>query len=85
VDAPHLRKLRKYCLIGIFHGAMVLTKRLHFFIFKLPKTIAHLPIAEGLSFRSLDGAFMFAKLPNEKGDLIQVCSEFSPPTSELVA
>jgi hypothetical protein len=53
MKALHLCKLRKDCLAGIGHGKMALTKRLHFFIFQLPKaehkTIALLPIAEGLS------------------------------------
>ncbi len=37
MNAPHLCKLRKACLTGTGHGATVLTKRLHFFIFQLPK------------------------------------------------
>jgi hypothetical protein len=37
MNAPHLCKLRKDYLTGIGKGAMVLTKRLHFFIFQLPK------------------------------------------------
>jgi hypothetical protein len=37
MSAPHLCKWRRFCLTGISHGAMVLTKRLHFFIFQLPK------------------------------------------------
>jgi hypothetical protein len=48
-----LRTLVKLCkdyLTAIGHGAVVLTKRLYFFIFQLPKIIEHLPIAEGLSF-----------------------------------
>jgi hypothetical protein len=44
MNAPHLCKLRKHCLTGNGHGAMV-----HFFIFPIAndgtKTIAHLPIA----------------------------------------
>jgi hypothetical protein len=41
VNAPCLRKLCKDCLIGF--GAMVLTKRLHFFIFQLPQA-EHVPL-----------------------------------------
>jgi hypothetical protein len=37
MNALHFCKLRKDCLTGISHGAMVLTKRLHVFIFQLPK------------------------------------------------
>jgi hypothetical protein len=37
-----------------------------------PKTIAPLPISEGLSFRSLDERFYNWKLQNEKTNLIQV-------------
>jgi hypothetical protein len=37
MNAPHLCKLRKECLTGICHEAMVLTKHLHFLIFQLPK------------------------------------------------
>ncbi len=47
------------------------------------KTIAHLSIAEGLSFWSLDRCIYNCKLRNEK-DLIQVRNEFSLPTSKLV-
>jgi hypothetical protein len=36
MNASHLYKLHKDCLTGVGHGAMVLTKRLHFFIFQLP-------------------------------------------------
>ncbi len=38
MNAPHLCKLRKECLTSVCHGAMVLTKRLRFLIFQLPKT-----------------------------------------------
>ena len=41
------------------------------------KTIAHLLIAEGLSFRSLDRRIYDCKLRNEK-DFFQVRSECSP-------
>jgi hypothetical protein len=41
------------------------------------KTIAHLPIAEGSSFRNL-GAFTIVNFGRRKKDLIQVGSEFSP-------
>jgi hypothetical protein len=37
MNAPHLSKLLKHNFTGIAHGAMVLTKRFHFFIFQLPK------------------------------------------------
>jgi hypothetical protein len=70
--------------------AMVLTKRCHFLPFLYfpivkggTKTIVHLSIAEGLSFRSLDRCIYDCKLRNEK-DLIQVRNEISLPTSKLV-
>jgi hypothetical protein len=37
MNAPHRCKFRKDYLTDINHGAMVLTKRLHFFVFQLPK------------------------------------------------
>jgi hypothetical protein len=37
VNAPRVCKVRKDCLTGIGFGAMVLTKRLHFFILQFPK------------------------------------------------
>jgi hypothetical protein len=37
MNAPHLCKLRNDCLTGIGHDEMVFEKRLHFFIFQLPK------------------------------------------------
>jgi hypothetical protein len=37
MNDQHLCKLRKECLTGICHGAMVLTKRLYFLIFQLSK------------------------------------------------
>jgi hypothetical protein len=46
--------------------------------------IAHLSLAEGLSFQSLDKCIYDCKLRNEKR-LLQVRNEFSPPTSKLVA
>jgi hypothetical protein len=62
--------LHKDCHTGIGQGAMVFTKRLHFFIFRLPKAeqgpFAHLRIAEGLSFQSLDRRIYDCKLRNEK-------------------
>jgi hypothetical protein len=68
---------------------MVLTYRLHFFIFHLPKvgtkTIAILSIVEGLSFWSFDRLIYGCKLWNEKQNLIQVRNEFPQPTSKLVA
>jgi hypothetical protein len=70
MNAPHLCKLCKDCLTGIGHGAMVLTKRLHFFIFQLlkveTKTIAHLLFVEGLSFQNLNRCIQNCKLRNEK-------------------
>ncbi len=51
MNALHLCKLRKECLTGICHEAMVLTKHLLFLIFQLPKaeqwplTIAHIWIS----------------------------------------
>jgi hypothetical protein len=81
--------LHKDCHTGIGQGVMVFTKRLHFFIFLLPKAeqgpFAHLRIAEGLSFQSLDSRIYYCKLRNEKKNLILVCNEFSPPISKLVA
>jgi hypothetical protein len=89
VNALHLCKLHKDCHTGIGHSAMVFTKRLHFFIFRLPKAeqglFAHLRIVEGLSFISLDSRIYYCKLRNEKKDLILLCSDFSPPISKLVA
>jgi hypothetical protein len=38
MNAPRLCKLRKNCPTSTGHGAMVLTKPLHFCIFQLPKT-----------------------------------------------
>jgi hypothetical protein len=82
-------KLRRDCLTGIGHGTMVLTKRLHYFHFSIAKggtkTIGHLPIAEGLSFRSLDRCIYDCKRRNEKKDSIHVRREFSLPLSNLVA
>jgi hypothetical protein len=37
MNALHLCKLRKDCHTGIGHGAMLLTKCAHFFIFQLTK------------------------------------------------
>jgi hypothetical protein len=74
--ALRLCELRKDCRTGIDHGTKVLKTHLHFFIFQLPKagtrTIAQLPIAEGLNFRSLNSCIYDCKLWNEKKDLIQV-------------
>jgi hypothetical protein len=54
MNATRLCKLRKDYPTGIGNGAMVLTKRLHFFIFQLPKAeerpLHTLQTAEGLSF-----------------------------------
>jgi hypothetical protein len=38
-----------------------------------------------VEFPELIYAHFYCELRNEKKDLIQVCSEFSPPTSKLVA
>jgi hypothetical protein len=67
---------------------MVLTNAciFYFFIAKSgTKTIAHLPIAEGLSFRSLDRRTIVNGEMKKKKHLIHVRSEFSLPTSYLVA
>jgi hypothetical protein len=69
VNAPRLCKLRKECLIGIGHGAMVLTKcLLYFLIFQLSKAEQGplRTVSEGLSFRSLDRRIYDCKLRNEK-------------------
>jgi hypothetical protein len=87
MNALHLCKLRKDCLSDFCHDAMVLTKRLYFLtpIAKGgTKTIAYLPFTEGLSFRSLDRHIYECKFWNDK-NFNQVCSEFSSPTSKLVA
>ncbi len=81
VNAPRLCKLFKDCLTEIGHGAMGVNKTppflnfpfLHFLIASGTGTIAHLPIAEGLS---LDRCFQDCKLRNGIKDLIQVRSEF---------
>ncbi len=63
--------------------AMVLTKMTPFLHLPIAKggtrSIAHLPVAEGLSFQSLD-----CKLRKKKR-FNQVCSEFSSTTSKSVA
>jgi hypothetical protein len=85
MNAPRLCKLRKNCPTSTGHGAMVLTKPLHFFFSnyqRLTKTIAHLPIAEGLSFRSLAFTVVNCRM---KKFFIQLCSEFSLQMSILVA
>ncbi len=48
------------------------------------KTIAHLSIAEGRSFWSLDMRIYDCKLRNEKKHLIQVCNDYSPQLSKLL-
>ncbi len=48
------------------------------------KTIAHLSIAEGSSFWSLDRLIYDCKLQNEKKGLIYVPNEYSPQLSELM-
>ncbi len=60
------------CLTIIGNGAMVLTKHLHFQFYNTK--------AEKRPLR-----IYYCKLWNEKKILIQVRSEFSPPTSKLVA
>jgi hypothetical protein len=58
-----------------FNGVNQTPPFLHFPIAKGgTKTIAHLPIAEGLSFRSLERRIYNCKLRNEIKDLIQVRS-----------
>jgi hypothetical protein len=37
MNAPHRCKLRKEGLTGIWHGAIMLTKPIHFLSFQLPK------------------------------------------------
>ncbi len=70
MNAPHLCKFRKDYLTDIDHGAMVLTKRRHFNVFKLPKAeerpLCTCPIAEVLSFWSLDARIYNCKLRNKK-------------------
>jgi hypothetical protein len=55
IHALRLCKLRKDCLTGIGHDAMVLTKRLHFFTFQLPKTKDHCALGNcgGVEFPKL--------------------------------
>jgi hypothetical protein len=66
MNALHLCKLSKDCLSGNGHGVMT-PKFLNFPIDKGgTKTIAHLSIAEGLSFRSLDRRIYVCKLRIEK-------------------
>ena len=48
------------------------------------KTIAHLSIAQGSSFWSLDRPIYDCKLRNEKKHLIQVRNEYSPQLSKLL-
>ncbi len=48
------------------------------------KTIAHLSIAEGSSFLSLDRRIYDCKLYIKKKDLIQVRNEYSPQLSKLL-
>jgi hypothetical protein len=36
-DVPNLSLFRKDCLTGTGHGKLMLTKRLYFFVFQLPK------------------------------------------------
>ncbi len=76
MNAPHLCKWH--------NGVNKMPPFLHFPIAKGgTKTIAHLPIAEGLSFRSLDRRIYDCKLWNENFFFIQVRSEVSTPTSKL--
>jgi hypothetical protein len=55
INALHLCKLRKDCLTGSGHGAIVLKKCRYFFIFQLPK-------AEQRPFVHLPGGVEFPKL-----------------------
>ncbi len=86
MNAPHICKLRKlYRLTSIGQGAMVLTMRLHFFIFQLPQAeqrpLHTCQLRRGC-VPNLDRRINNCKLRN---NLIQVCCEFSPPTAKLVA
>jgi hypothetical protein len=68
-NVPRLCKLHKDCLTGMGHGAMVnkTPPFLHFPVAKSgTKSIANLPIAEGLSFRSLCRRIYGGKLRNDK-------------------
>jgi hypothetical protein len=90
VNASCLCKLRKDCLAGTGptwrNGVKTTPTFLHFPLVKgRTRTIAHMPIAKGLSFRSLDGAFTIGKCGIKKKIYSQVCNEFSPPISKLVA
>ncbi len=82
MNAPHLCKLRKDYFADIGHGAMVLTKRLHFFIFSncQRRNKDHYALANfgGVEFLKLtvDRHIYNCKLRNEKKDLIQEGSEF---------
>jgi hypothetical protein len=49
------------------------------------KTIAHLSIAEESSFWSLDRVIYDCKLRNQEIHLIQMCNEYSPQLSKLMA
>ncbi len=68
ICTPRLCKLRKDCLTGTGHCAMVLTKYLHFLIFQFAKggTKTQRGVAEGWSFQSFDKCIYDCKLPNEK-------------------
>jgi hypothetical protein len=66
---------------------MLLTKRLDFFIFQLPKEeqrpLRICQLRRGRVFEAKIGALMIVNCGKEK-DLIQVGNEFSPKTSNLV-
>ncbi len=48
------------------------------------KTIAHLSIAEGLSFEAYIGAFTIVNCGMKEKDLIPVCNEYSPQLSKFL-
>jgi hypothetical protein len=76
--ALHLFKLCEGYLPQIGHGTMVFTKRLHFFIFQLPKAEqGHCALANcgGVEFLKFRWRINGCKLRNKK-NLIQIPSEF---------
>ncbi len=71
------------------HGAMVLTLRQHFFIFRLSKAEQG-PLHTCQLQRGWVSAVLTVYLQSESAELKKkihspVCNEFSPPTSKLVA
>jgi hypothetical protein len=71
MNAPHLCKLRKECLTGICHGALVLTKRLYFVIFQLPKAekdhCAHLNWFPNWQLKNKEALEYFTELSEDGG------------------